>query len=90
MSDSAARGERTPVGVGRHRCTQPGKGSVLVELRGGFGWYCFVFVLDAADPAGGSGILCMGGAAGAASAAVTPLQAEIVSILGDPGTSCAG
>ena len=69
MSDSAARGERTPVGVGRHRCTQPGKGSVLVELRGGFGWYCFVFVLDAADPAGGSGILCMGGAAGAGAGA---------------------
>ena len=88
MSDSAVRGERTPVGVGRHRCTQSGKGSVLV--RGGFGWYCFVFVLDAADPAGGSGIPCMRGAAGAASAPVTPLQAEIVSILCDPGSSCAG
>ena len=86
----AVRNARTPAGVGLYRCTQPGKRSLPGELRGGFGWYCFVFVLDAADPHGIQVIPCMGGTDGAASAAVTPLQAEIVSILDDPGCPCAG
>ena len=58
-----------------------------MQLRVGFG---FGLALDTADPHGIQVIPCMGGAAGAASAAVTPLQVEIVSILGDPGSFCAG
>ena len=47
-------------------------------LRGGFGWYCFVFVLDAVTQAGGLGIPCMGIGHERRVLLLYPLQAEIV------------
>ena len=66
------------MGVGRYRCTGFGKGSILKELRGGFGWYCFVFVLDTPDPDWTTGIPCMGIGHGRRVLLLYPLQAEIV------------
>ena len=81
----AVRTQRTPVGVDQNRCPQPGGRPLPLQLHGGFGWYCFVFALDAVGPDGIGNSLYGQRVVGVWVMLLYPLQAEIVIILDDPG-----